>query len=483
MMLFSMKLFSILLSLSLLTAIVSRAATIHVPADEPTIQAGINAANTGDTVLVAPGVYSGADNRDMVFYGKEVKLMSEAGPEATSIICGGSPSMPHRAFIINSDIDSSLLIRGFTISGGYTDSSGGAILASSRAGFRIENCVFEENSAVTYGGAISGSRRGTILENCRFTNNSSSYGGAVHNVSTVDNCSFTDNYASVQGSAIYSNRGSIVSSEFISNKPSADVVYFTSGPMIYNCLFADNEGFAFGSYAILSYGISNCTFVGNDGVFNLEFDSHIRLSNSILAFNNDPVVSCYRCPPDCPYSSQGWLYNCNIYGHDINYPACFGSQEFINGNFSADPEFCNADQLDFDFRSTSPCIGAGIDIYNHDTVDVGAFGVGCFPTAIEDEGDLTLPADFALYQNFPNPFNPQTTIEFSLPKSDHTSLMIYNALGQRIRTLIDGRLSAGPYSVTWDGKSDDDQTVSSGLYFYELKTSESVQSRKMILLK
>ncbi len=104
-------------------------------------------------------------------------------------------------------------------------------------------------------------------------------------------------------------------------------------------------------------------------------------------------------------------------------------------------------------------------------------------TDIEYEYEPTLPDNFELKQNYPNPFNPSTTIEFQLPKRGHVALSIFNTLGQKIRTLLNTELPVGSYSIEWDGKNKDGDKVSSGVYIYKLKTSETILSKKMLLLK
>ncbi len=94
-----------------------------------------------------------------------------------------------------------------------------------------------------------------------------------------------------------------------------------------------------------------------------------------------------------------------------------------------------------------------------------------------------VPAAFALDQNYPNPFNPTTTIGFSLPKSENVRILIYNSIGQLVKTLVDNHFSAGSYKVTWDGRNVSGSSVSSGVYFYKLTTKGFSQTRKMLLMK
>jgi len=105
-------------------------------------------------------------------------------------------------------------------------------------------------------------------------------------------------------------------------------------------------------------------------------------------------------------------------------------------------------------------------------------------TLVEDEpGGSELPGSFALRQNYPNPFNPHTEIVYSLPVRSQVTLSIYNVLGQRVRNLVDREQPAGTYMVQWDGTSDAGEVVATGIYFYRLKAGDSVQAKKMMLLK
>ncbi|RLC56818.1 MAG: hypothetical protein DRH89_04855 [Candidatus Cloacimonadota bacterium] len=85
--------------------------------------------------------------------------------------------------------------------------------------------------------------------------------------------------------------------------------------------------------------------------------------------------------------------------------------------------------------------------------------------------------------NYPNPFNPTTTISFSLPNEQEIELTIYNIKGQKVKQLINGQLTAGQHSMIWDGKDTNDKSVGSGIYFYKLKTGNDVLTRKMLMMK
>lgn len=104
-------------------------------------------------------------------------------------------------------------------------------------------------------------------------------------------------------------------------------------------------------------------------------------------------------------------------------------------------------------------------------------------TDINDDRFNILPSMFSLEQNYPNPFNPSTTIAFALPEQSDISLVIYNILGQEVRSLLVGELNAGRHEVTWDSKNNFNQEVASGIYFYILKAEDFVDQKKMVLIR
>ena len=92
--------------------------------------------------------------------------------------------------------------------------------------------------------------------------------------------------------------------------------------------------------------------------------------------------------------------------------------------------------------------------------------------------EMIVPTEFRLEQNFPNPFNPGTTIQFQLPKESHVTLRVYDILGQEVATLIDEKREAGKYLLQFDGSN-----ITSGIYFYRLHAGSYIETKKLILLK
>ncbi len=93
------------------------------------------------------------------------------------------------------------------------------------------------------------------------------------------------------------------------------------------------------------------------------------------------------------------------------------------------------------------------------------------------------PETYQLSQNFPNPFNPSTRIEFALPRAEKVRVEIYNLMGQKVRTLLAGSLAAGYHTLTWKGLDDSGARVPSGVYIYKLQTETTTISKKMLLTK
>jgi len=103
-------------------------------------------------------------------------------------------------------------------------------------------------------------------------------------------------------------------------------------------------------------------------------------------------------------------------------------------------------------------------------------GIKGDPVSNEEEQNQSYT--YQLYKNYPNPFNPSTNIEFSLPKSSNVKLIVYNVLGQKVATLIDGKMNTGKHSVSFNASN-----LSSGMYFYRLEAGDFVQVQKMLLVK
>jgi hypothetical protein len=117
--------------------------------------------------------------------------------------------------------------------------------------------------------------------------------------------------------------------------------------------------------------------------------------------------------------------------------------------------------------------------------DKGAteIGVHYFDVQYLSLANTTIPNQFELYQNYPNPFNPVTTLQYALPGDAPVSIMIYDIMGRKVKTLVNKSQNAGYKSIQWNATNDRNEPVSSGLYLYTIQAEEFRQVRKMVLLK
>jgi hypothetical protein len=294
------------LALALIVASSSsvRSATIRVPADQPTIQAGIDAAAIGDVVLVAPGTFTGAGNKNLNFHGKDLQVRSESGPDATIIDCEGAG----RGFILLPPLSDAALIEGFTIkngdaNGGAPDGGGGMLIIGCSP--TISNCILSNNRALADnqtgggGGIVCHFSSSTIID-CVFRDNLSQRlgGGIACHDAPVDvmRCVFADNqcasinrgegggYCSIF--TIIGPTATISHSDFVGNRArvgggmSANV----PGTLITDSSFIDNIATRLGGGLVtLGATVERCVFSGN---------SSGGLAGGIAAESKTRVISC-----------------------------------------------------------------------------------------------------------------------------------------------------------------------------------------------
>ena len=529
-----MKKYILRLAILALSAGSAGATTINVPGTQPTIQAGIDAAATGDTVLVAANTYTADGNRDIDFGGKAVVLLSESGPDVTIIDCQGTESVPHRGFLFHSGEDSTTIIEGFTISNGYGPlygafikvSNGGAILCDSASSPRITNCVFQDNAVGSVGGGTGGAiycTGGTlpIIEDCRFTDNFA--GGAMQGkggafgskgaAAVFVNCVFSGNSANIGGgvyiedSVAYFNdceftgNSAVTYEDGSTGGSGAGINLVRSATRLTNCVFSLNTSYSYGTTGTDAAGkgggitcnrsaatVVNCTFQGNvaerpslgtggkgGGIYCLKASPSIE--KSIIAFNESDGVFC----DSVDFNPS--LTCTNVYGNDDglgDWVGCITLQEGIANNLSEHPRFCSQFPPDLTLQDNSPCAAANSPCGEL----IGALDVACPASAVEDHDNAgELPDKFTLKQNYPNPFNPATAIDYALPERLHVRLTVYNVLGQEITTLVDESQAAGSHRAIWNGTDQQGRPVSSGVYLYRLSSDEFAQSMKMILMK
>jgi hypothetical protein len=357
------------------------AEVVHVPSDQLTIQAGIDAANEGDTVLVENGTYTGTGNRDIDFGGKNLVLISEGGPEVTIIDCQGSESEPHRGFYFHNGENATSVVEGFSVKNGYAS-------------------IDADNSTMPGGGIYCKFSSPTIQNNI-IENNFSQIGAGVccfNSSSTIESCAIRSNGISFgDGGGVYCNNSNILikgcSLIFNGANRGGALAANNSEVLIQDCTISENScyGSPFSDFAGIGGGIysnaSNLTLINSFIIENIAYytsytpaqaggiycDSLITLINCTVAGNqaqHEPSTSGYGiCGGiDC---RKAMVHNCILWGNTacdltqicgddvtVTYSAIQGGMEGI-GNIDQNPLFINPANGDFTVCSGSPCVDAG----------------------------------------------------------------------------------------------------------------------------
>ncbi len=501
--------------------------TLYVPQEYSTIQEAINAAVDGNLVLVDDGTYM----ENINFKGKAITVASRFfidGDEfhiANTIINGSQPTYPDSASVVTfrSGEDTTSVICGFTITGGtgtnfFSDAitkrlGGGIFVYYSNA--TIKNNIIETNtishSNDAFGGGIgaySQNANNYIIENNIVRNNS-----IITPVIT---------YYSLGGGIYSGTKGKvrIFNNEVKENSITAPEAW--GGGIL-------PANFGGGSYLICNNIISgNYIYATTGGSGGLDIYNHSPVVKNNLIFlnsapkgggacieNASPIFANNIIAYNTATGSGGGLevvapvpelINCIVWGNsattgsqingtaNVSYSDVEGGYTGT-GNLNTDPLFRDAASGDFHLQSTdcgysfnSPCIDAGNPAYEDSPLscdwglgqvrsDMGAFG-GMNSVVDVPEEDIELPSDYVLYQNYPNPFNPSTKIKYSVPQSSNVVIKVFDVLGNEIETLVNEEKPAGTYELTWYAEQ-----LPSGVYFYQLRAGDYVQTRKMILLK
>ena len=136
------------------------------------------------------------------------------------------------------------------------------------------------------------------------------------------------------------------------------------------------------------------------------------------------------------------------------------------------------------YLSSNGASGSWYELGSGLSID-GALRIRTDPSLVQsnDDDPETLPNRFRLEPNYPNPFNPITTIVYSVEQRTHVNIAVYNMIGQKVAVLVDNEISAGEHSVQWNGCDADGRPVATGVYFYRIETEQYRATRKMVLLK
>ena len=500
---------------------------VHPDSTLNTIQSALDSCSNNDIVLVAPGAYV----ENIIWPNTQgIHLISELGIDVT-IIDGDSAGS---VISINTGIDSTTIIRGFSIKKGHYI-CGGGIFCDSSSSPTITNNTIIDNTAY-YGGGICCKRNSSpSITNNTITGNTVRTGGAgIH----CDRCSLTITSNTITGNtAIYGNGGgiqcyrssSVITSNVI-NGNSADggggICCYESSSIIKDNTITDNAAHLNGggifcgisSFTITGNTINNNTAYWGGGIDcssdtstintidgNIITDNTAYYGGGIQCFNVSPtirnnIINCNIADSlgggiYCVLSSSPTIDSCTIYGNNAH-----GLYIFYNSNPIIN--YCNIDK------------NKGFGIYNSDsTITINALfnwwgdasgpyhpdsnpgGLGCtvsdyvafIPWLTEPisgvEEEVYDRELFFISKSYPNPFMDKTHIEYHLSKSCNVNISIYNTLGARIRVLLSERQNTGEYTITWDGSDENGNKLPGGFYFLRFKVDGNRETRKLLLLR
>jgi|GEM_PF-2546093 len=346
---------------------VSSATVINVPSDQATIQAAVNIATEGDTVLVAPGTYTGDGNRRVILSATNIVIMAQGDPESTVIDCQGTESDHQWAFLLPFGNDTTTVIKGFTITNAYSVWDTAAVTAM-QSSVTLRDCriVNNHNKGFT-GNGIWDQEYWTIVEGCYFANNGWN-----------------------AGLYTYAQYLRIFNSEFAYNGWEGVSTSWNLGTYITGCLFHHNgRNGLFMAQEYSDIQVEYCTFVSNGGN-GIEWDwnppkndgpaqpsnrsDSQYVAHCITAFNGEDGIWI------------GWPYvgytSCNnSFGNSgVNFRWWDNITE--QGNISADPLFCDTSSNHYALDVESPCAPENNSCGMH----IGAFPVGC--TCCQLRGDV-----------------------------------------------------------------------------------------------
>jgi hypothetical protein len=280
----------------------------------------------------------------------------------------------------------------------------------------------------------------------------------------------------------------------------------------------------YGGYAIIdrNYIVRNVSLAGyHGGLYFFNAFTNSKITNNIIASNvgdgitvnltstaiaiNNTIVNNSGIGIATSSTSSLRAMNNIIWGNSAQlYQNVYGSYNCVSGgwggtlNISSNPLFVAGDSL-FRLQTGSPCIGRGrmsaevagialtaptYDFLGNTRMNPTASpwpDIGAIESPLSDGVDDSpeeIPTEFALSQNFPNPFNPSTTIRYALPASANVKLTIHDLLGREIAVLVDEEQQAGWKDITWNAAG-----ISSGVYFYKVQAGTFTETKKMILMK
>lgn len=425
--------------------------------DAPSIAAAVWGAAAGDTVLLACGTYFEHD----ILVTVPLTIRSEGGTADGAVIDAGQRGR----VLVSEFLPGELVCCGITFANGFVGdvaADGGGM--SCRGGaLRLERCAFTGNHAQHDGGGLYVNGAAVVLQDCVFLgNDATASGGAVKLYLTSGEyrgCRFEANSA-LDGGAFH--------------------IRF-SAPLFSHCTFYNNTCHFFGGALFCELSASptlaHCTFAGNQGgvgaAIDATHDCTVPLTDSIVAYSGrSPAL---HCEPNAGNPAAIVVSCSDLYGNARgNASGTMDDPVGVDGTIDAEPAFCDFGSGDLHLAGDSPCLPA----HNDCGTLMGAYGRGCPITAAA--GPV---AAGVVLRASPNPFNPSTTINFSLPVAGRATLAVFDVAGRRVSTLVDGVVAAGASSCVWEGRDDGGRDVPSGVYQVRLTAAGTVQREQVTLVR
>ena len=470
------------------------------------------------TIYLGPGDYSNETGTNFPFsLPKNVNLIG-AGIEQTNFVGGGANNMISIKRPFASNEISNMTISNFYGMGSskVMDLYGGTFILKNlqftNNGTRWAVCMSLVNDSFLEDITVKDSNGSSFF----FTDSDNLVMTNIIIDNLYDNWSWSQNMNFTRVTNILVNNLTITNcintdhQRILSTQGSSDIPPDEPGLNIFNNVFiANNIGYGnpqwtdndphivFNDYNITI--INNWTVANNTGGRrSLQFGSYTpSIINNSIFYNPDINELNEVGSADEIYNTlilkaspiNGWYYPQAVESLLAVSPEFAG---MFDDNLTPDmPEY-------YKLHDSSPCIDTGMaDVSQLDLpamdlagnqriwnnrIDMGAFEFGSEPYVTIKDPEVPSVLDYQL-TNYPNPFNPSTTISFTLIRPESIKLSIYNIKGQLVRSLINDRKEAGRYSIIWDGIDDNNNTVSSGIYFYRLETSSKIETKKMLLMK
>ena len=413
---------------------------------------------------------------------------------------------------INSWNTDSLFIDNSTFDGNESMAGGGGAVSINADGaistyFEIKNSDFTGNKAGVLGGALWIGNSEGYIQNVGIFNNESvdNFGGGIY---ISENVELTMNAVTISGNSspepagegIAIDGGNIIIKNSIiwdnhiqKNSGSIDITYSNieggytgTGNIDANPIFCDTINYLIRDTSPCVGTGENGSNMGARGIGCYAPSSFEWVSSALDTINitQSNLADTYTLQWSASTDVDGDTINYLIYAKIGLYPT-EEVEEVTDTTF----QLIYEEILEHVFEGR-PVNGATVSLNvkatdGIDTVDVTGDNRVIYVNRYEflsTEGE-GIPTKFALHENYPNPFNPTTTLRFDLPEASNITLTIYNMLGQRVRTFNMNDTPAGYHSIKWNATNNYGEEVGAGVYLYQLQTKDFVKTRKMVLLK